>query len=163
MTKGSVAGNMLAFAFPLMLANIFQQLYAVANSVVVGRQMGAAALAATGTAIPIVNVMVFLLLGVTMGSSVLMAEFFGAGDKRSLRDELSTSAAVGGAFTLALSAAGIFCAEPLLALIRTPRSSCRPRRRISESSSPGLSSLSSIIFCRLLCARSASPPRRLSF
>ena len=120
MTKGSVAGNMLAFAFPLMLANIFQQLYAVANSVVVGRQMGAAALAATGTAIPIVNVMVFLLLGVTMGSSVLMAEFFGAGDKRSLRDELSTSAAVGGAFTLALSAAGIFCAEPLLALIRTP-------------------------------------------
>lgn len=120
MTKGSVAGNMLAFAFPLMLANIFQQLYAVANSVVVGRQMGAAALAATGTAIPIVNVMVFLLLGVTMGSSVLMAEFFGAGDERSLRDELSTSAAVGGAFTLALSAAGIFCAEPLLALIRTP-------------------------------------------
>ena len=50
MTKGSVAGNMLAFAFPLMLANIFQQLYAGANSVVVGRQMGAAALAATGTA-----------------------------------------------------------------------------------------------------------------
>ena len=82
--------------------------------------MGAAALAATGTAIPIVNVMVFLLLGVTMGSSVLMAEFFGAGDERSLRDELSTSAVVGGAFTLALSAAGIFCAEPLLALIRTP-------------------------------------------
>lgn len=120
MTKGSVAGNMLAFAFPLMLANIFQQLYAVANSVVVGRQMGAAALAATGTAIPIVNVMVFLLLGVTMGGSVLMAEFFGAGDERSLRDELSTSATVGGAFTLALSAAGIFCAEPLLALIRTP-------------------------------------------
>lgn len=120
MTKGSVAGNMLAFAFPLMLANIFQQLYAVANSVVVGRQMGAAALAATGTAIPIVNVMVFLLLGVTMGGSVLMAEFFGAGDERSLRDELSTSAAVGGVFTLVLSAAGIFCAEPLLALIRTP-------------------------------------------
>ena len=120
MTKGSVAGNMLAFAFPLMLANIFQQLYAVANSVVVGRQMGAAALAATGTAIPIVNVMVFLLLGVTMGSSVLMAEFFGAGDERSLRDELSTSAAVGVVFTLTLSAAGIFCAEPLLALIRTP-------------------------------------------
>ena len=79
MTKGSVAGNMMAFAFPLMLANVFQQLYAVANSVVVGRQMGAAALAATGTAIPIVNVMVFLLLGVTMGGSVLMAEFFGAG------------------------------------------------------------------------------------
>ena len=120
MTKGSVAGNMMAFAFPLMLANVFQQLYAVANSVVVGRQMGAAALAATGTAIPIVNVMVFLMLGVTMGGSVLMAEFFGAGDMRSLRDELSTSAAVGGAFTLALSAAGIFCAEPLLALIRTP-------------------------------------------
>ena len=45
MTKGSVAGNMLAFAFPLLLANIFEPIYAVAHSVVVGRQMGAAALA----------------------------------------------------------------------------------------------------------------------
>ncbi|OUO93320.1 hypothetical protein B5F39_08475 [Cloacibacillus sp. An23] len=120
MSRGSVAGNILAFAFPLMLANIFQQLYGVANSVVVGRQMGAAALAATGTAIPIVNVMVFLLLGVTMGSSVLMAEFFGAGDERSLKDELSTSAAAGAVFTLALSAAGVLFTEPLLAVIRTP-------------------------------------------
>ena len=120
MTKGSVAGNMLAFAFPLMLANIFQQLYSVANSAVAGRYMGAAALAATGTAIPIVNVALFLLLGVTMGSSVLMAEFFGAGDMRSLRDELSTSAAAGAAFTVALSAVCVLCAGPLLALIRTP-------------------------------------------
>lgn len=120
MTKGSVAGNMLAFAFPLMLANIFQQLYGVANSVVVGRYMGAAALAATGTAIPIVNMFVFLLLGVTMGASVLMAEFFGAGDGRALKDELSTSAVAGAVFTLALSAAGILCSGAMLALIRTP-------------------------------------------
>lgn len=120
MTKGSAAGNMAAFAFPLMLANVLQQLYGVANSVVAGRCLGEEALAALGAAIPIVNVLVFLLIGVAMGASVIMAEFFGAGDLRSLSDELSTAAVAGSLFTVAVSAAGFFCAEPLLSLIRTP-------------------------------------------
>jgi len=81
---------MAAFAFPLMLANVLQQLYSVANSVVAGRCLGEEALAALGAAIPIVNVLVFLLIGVAMGASVIMAEFFGAGDFRSLCSHYTT-------------------------------------------------------------------------
>ena len=120
MSKGDITKQMVIFAIPLMLGNIFQQLYGVINSVVVGRYLGKAAFAATGTAIPVINIMMFLLLGMTMGASVLMAEFFGAGDEKRLKEEISTSVISGLIFTVLLTAAGMFCVEPALRLTRAP-------------------------------------------
>ncbi|MDO4559734.1 MAG: MATE family efflux transporter [bacterium] len=120
MSKGSVGGQMVIFAVPLMLDNIFQQLYGVVNSVIVGRYLGKEALAAAGTAIPVMNIMMFLLVGMTMGASVLMAEYFGAGDEKKLKDEVATSMTAGLLFTLLLSAAGMLCIRPALLLIQAP-------------------------------------------
>ena len=120
MSKGDITKQMVIFAVPLMLGNMFQQLYGVINSVVVGRYLGKAAFAVTGTAIPVINIMMFLLLGMTMGASVLMAEFFGAGDEKRLKEEISTSVISGLIFTVLLTAAGMFCVEPALRLTRAP-------------------------------------------
>ncbi|MDO5116664.1 MAG: MATE family efflux transporter [Synergistaceae bacterium] len=120
MSRGSIGGQILLFSFPLMLANVFQQLYGVMNSVVVGRYLGKEALAATGTAIPLMNIMMFLIVGITMGASVLMAEYFGAGDEKKLRDEADTAMTAGLIFTLLLSAAGALFVAPALRLIQAP-------------------------------------------
>ena len=84
MTKGNISKQMIVFAVPLMVGNMFQQLYGIINAVIVGRYLGKESLAAIGTAIPIMNIMLFLLFGMTMGASVLMAEFFGSGDEKLL-------------------------------------------------------------------------------
>jgi putative MATE family efflux protein len=120
MTKGSVARNIAVFSAPLVLDNMFQQLYGVVNSVVAGRCLGSAALAATGTAIPVMNIATFLLCGMTLGAAVLMAEFFGARRLDMLKRECGTAFSVGVVFTLLLSAAGIACLKPALALIKAP-------------------------------------------
>ena len=120
MTRGGVAGNIAVFSVPLVFDNMFQQLYGVVNSVVAGRCLGSAALAATGTAIPVMNIATFLLCGMTLGAAVLMAEFFGARQFDRLKRECGTAFSVGVVFTLLLSVAGIFCVRPALALIKAP-------------------------------------------
>lgn len=82
---------MLCFALPLMLGNVFQQLYGTVSAIVVGRYLGKDALAAMGTAIPVMNIMIFLLVGMTMGVSILMAESFGAKEGGRLKKELATA------------------------------------------------------------------------
>ena len=120
MTKGNISKQMIVFAVPLMVGNMFQQLYGIINAVIVGRYLGKESLAAIGTAIPIMNIMLFLLFGMTMGASVLMAEFFGSGDEKLLKDEISTSALSGCIFTIILSTGGVLSIKPLLMLINTP-------------------------------------------
>lgn len=120
MTHGNIAKQMLHFAVPLMVGNVFQQLYGAVGTIIVGRHLGTEAFAAMGTATPIMNIVLFLLVGMTMGISILMAEFFGAKDEASLKRELATSAAAGLLFTAVLSVLGIVAIGPALRLIRTP-------------------------------------------
>ncbi|MDO5563516.1 MAG: MATE family efflux transporter [Synergistaceae bacterium] len=122
MTEGNITKQMLTFSMPLMLANFFQQLYGVANTIIVGRYLGKGALAAMGGAIPFMDVMMFLLVGMTMGASILMAEYFGSGDIDRLRMEIATSIVGGAAFTILLSLAALCCISPALRLINTPQS-----------------------------------------
>ena len=122
MTRGNITKGMLAFSVPLVFANIFQQLYGVMSTIIVGRYLGKEALAATGTAIPFMNIMMFLLVGMTMGASILMAEYFGSGDSARLKREIATSVAAGTVFTAALSFAALLCIHPALRLINTPQS-----------------------------------------
>lgn len=120
MTRGNITRHMLFFAVPLMIGNVFQQLYGAVSAVVVGRYIGKEALAAMGAAVPIMNIVLFLLVGITMGVSILLAEFFGARDSTKLKKELATSIVAGLAFTAALSVMGAACIVPALNLIQTP-------------------------------------------
>ena len=120
MTEGSPVRLLISFALPLMAGNVFQQLYTVVDTAVVGQVVGVQALAALGAA-DWLNWLVFgVIQGLTQGFSILMAQYFGAGDHR----ELSRS--VGASLTLCAISAGLilFCsqlaAHPVLRLLNTP-------------------------------------------
>ena len=91
LTKGDETRQLITFALPMLLGNIFQQFYNMVDSFVVGRFLGTTALAAVGVSFPIIFFMLALIMGVAMGSSVLISQYFGAKDPESLRKVISTS------------------------------------------------------------------------
>ena len=95
MTEGSITKHMLFYAVPLVFGNLFQQLYHTVDSVVVGQFCGKNALAAVGAAGPIMNILTFLIVGISMGTSILMAQYFGAKKYEEMREELGTSFTAG--------------------------------------------------------------------
>jgi putative MATE family efflux protein len=121
MTEGNISKNLLKFILPMILGNIFQQLYNITDSIVVGRFVGKNALAAVGSAFPIMSIALFLIVGLCIGTAILMAEFFGGGEIEKLKREISTTLICGIIFTVFI--AGLFFAfsYPLLKLISTPK------------------------------------------
>ena len=91
MTKGNITGHLIAYEVPLVYGNLFLQLYHTVDSVVVGLFYGKEALAAVGAAGPIMNILTFLIVGLSLGASILMASYFGAKDYQHLKDEFATS------------------------------------------------------------------------
>ena len=120
MTEGRIFRHLLSYAVPLILGNLFQLTYNAMDSIIVGRFAGKNSLAAVGTANPIMNIVLFFIIGLCMGASVLMSEFYGAGDQRRLKREVSTTLVAGIVFTIGLSILFIFLARPILVLINTP-------------------------------------------
>ena len=120
MTQGNITGHMLAYAVPLVFGNLFQQLYHTVDSVVVGQFNGKEALAAIGAAGPVMNILIFLIVGISMGSSILMAEYFGAKDYESLRKEMATSLAAGLLLTAVLILVSVSGSGLFIRLTRTP-------------------------------------------
>lgn len=120
MVHGSIPKHLITFTIPTILGNIFQLTYNAMDSIIIGKYAGKESLAAIGTANPIMNIVTFLMIGICMGASVLMSEFYGAGDKEKLRHEISTTLIIGTVFTLFISIIGIAFAVPALYLIKTP-------------------------------------------
>ncbi len=120
MTKGSVARQIIIFAIPLFIGNIFQQLYNMVDAVVVGRFVGKNALAAVGTSFPAMFLLVALVMGLTMGASVVVSQLFGAGDLKKMRRALSTAFIFLLICALSLTLIGILAARSLLLLLKTP-------------------------------------------
>lgn len=85
MTVGKPWKGILLFTVPMLIGNIAQQLYSTVDSIVVGRYVGDNALAAVGITIPIINMLLVLLVGISTGAGVMVSQYFGA--KR--RDDLS--------------------------------------------------------------------------
>ncbi len=121
MTKGNISKHLIKFAVPLVLANLFQLTYNAADSIIVGRFVGTEALAAVGTANPIMNIIIFFIIGICMGASVLMSEYFGANDIKKFKREVSTTMIAGLIFTSIVIILGIIFIEPILKLIQAPQ------------------------------------------
>ncbi|MDO5522185.1 MAG: MATE family efflux transporter [bacterium] len=122
MTKGSINRHLIRFAIPLILGNMFQLTYNAVDSIIVGRYIGNEAQAAVGTANPLMNIIVFFIVGACTGIQVLMSTYFGAKQEDKLRKEISTSIIIGFLFVFVLSVASIIFAKPLLMLIQVPKS-----------------------------------------
>ncbi len=104
MTSGKPAGIIVSFALPLMLGNVFQQLYTVMDSVIVGRGVGVEALAALGTSDWLSFTAMGGITGVAQGFSVLIAQCFGAKDEKRLKKAVAMSVWTGCLITLLIMA-----------------------------------------------------------
>ena len=91
MTVGSIAGHILRFALPLLLGNLFQQLYNTVDTWVVGNYVGNDAFAAVGAVTPIVNMLIGAFSGLASGAGVVISQFYGAGRQDRVRDAVHTA------------------------------------------------------------------------
>ncbi|MBD0726084.1 MATE family efflux transporter [Flavobacterium sp. L1I52] len=120
MTRGAIVPQIIHFTLPLIVGNFFVLTYNAADSVIVGRYVGANALAALGAASPVMNVLLFLIIGICLGMSVLMGQYFGEQNLDKLKRVISTSLISGGIFTLILVTFGFFFSRYILLLLDTP-------------------------------------------
>jgi len=122
MTVGEPWKQIVMFTLPMLIGNIAQQLYSTVDSIVVGKYVGDNALSAVGSSAPILNLLLVLFVGISMGAGILVAQYFGAKQ----REELSYT--VGNCITLTAIASAIimvlavFVTRPLLVLLKTPES-----------------------------------------
>lgn len=120
MTKGSSYKILIAFAVPMILGNVFQQLYSTTDAIIVGRLIGKNALAAVGVANPIMSIAIFFIFGICIGTSVLMSQLFGAGKLKALKKEVSTALIAGIFFTAVMSVFFVFISRWILMVTGTP-------------------------------------------
>ena len=121
MTQGSIVRHLLAYALPLILGNFFQLTYNAVDSIIIGKFAGEGALAAVSASNPVMTIVILGVSGISIGASVLMSRFFGAGDEASLRREVATTILFGGALSLAVFALGMPLAVPILRLMSVPQ------------------------------------------
>lgn len=120
LTKGSIVSNILSYTIPLIFGNIFQLTYNAVDSIVIGRFAGKNSLAAVGTADPVMNLLILGITGLCIGASVLISNFFGAGDLEKVKRELATGLVICGGFSLIVLLLGIFLSRPILQLMQVP-------------------------------------------
>ena len=120
MTSGKILPVILRFTFPLFIGNIFQQFYSMADTVIVGRFLGAAALAAVGATSTVSFLLLGFAMGLTSGFAVLTAQRFGAKDDENVRISVSNGIQLTILLSAALTLLGLLVVPGLLVLMHTP-------------------------------------------
>ena len=118
MTVGSPAGHLFAFALPLLAGSFLQQLYNMVDAWVVGRYVGDAALAAVGIGFPVLFMFSSLFMGLSSGGTVVIAQFYGAGDLKRVRDAIDTVYTTFMVSIIPISLAAVALVKPMLFLLR---------------------------------------------
>ena len=120
MTVGSPTKHILKFAFPLIVANMGQQLYAVVDAAIVGRGVGVKALASVGTTDWVYCMILWAVISLTQGFSTFVSRYFGEKNYDKMNKSIAMSALLSGLISILLAAAGLLAARPLLDLMNTP-------------------------------------------
>ncbi len=120
MCEGPILPSILRFALPLMLSNILQLLFNAADVVVVGRFSGSEALAAVGSTTQLINLFVNFFIGLSVGANVMVAHYYGAGDKRGISETVHTAICIAVICGVAMLFVGILAASPMLKFMNTP-------------------------------------------
>lgn len=128
LTKGPVMKSMLWFAFPMILGNLLQQCYNVADTLIVGRYLGPDALAAVGSAFTLMTFLTSILLGLCMGSGAFFSIRFGQKDFDGLKEGMCTSFALILVLTIALNAAAFALLDQIQFFLRVPETVWRLMR-----------------------------------
>ena len=120
LTQGPVMGSMLCFAVPMILGNLLQQCYNVADTLIVGRFLGKNALAAVGSSFTLMTFLTSILLGLCMGSGALFSIRFGQRDEDGLRESVRASFVLIAAATLLLNVLAFACLNLIRGFLRVP-------------------------------------------
>ena len=120
LTQGKPAKLIVLFTLPLLLGNIFQQFYNMADTLIVGRTIGADALAAVGCTGSIMFFIIGFAQGMTSGLAIVVAQRFGAGDEEGVRKGFATGIIIAIGVTVVLTAVSVLLARPVLILMQTP-------------------------------------------
>ncbi len=120
MCNGPLFGKILIFAVPLMLSGMLQLFFNAADIIVVGQFVGHTALAAVGSTGSLINLLVNVFVGLSVGTNVLVARYYGARDAKHLHETVHTSVLTSVLSGAALIVIGLILAEPLLTLMGTP-------------------------------------------
>ena len=122
MTTGRPWEKILLFTFPMLLGNIAQQLYNTVDSVVVGKYIGDNALAAVGSAGPIVNLLLVLFIGISVGAGVMVSQYFGGKKREELSRTIGNCIVLTAVASVFIMIVATLAARPLLELLNTPDS-----------------------------------------
>ncbi len=120
MTTGGEFGHIIKFALPMLAGNLFQQLYNVADSVIVGKFLGADALASVGATGSVTYFFYTLCIGLATGIGILISQSFGAGNHQNVKKYIANSAYVLGIFGFVISVISALLAPYLLRMLNTP-------------------------------------------
>ena len=120
MTQGSISRLLLSFALPMLIGQVFQQLYSTVDSVVVGRFVGKEALAAVGSTGSVINSLIGFFTGLAMGAGVVISQFFGARDHKGVHDAVHTALTLTLIAAIFVTALGVSVTPVLLRLMDTP-------------------------------------------
>ena len=120
MTVGKPMKGLVQFSIPLLIGNLAQQLYNTVDSIVVGTYIGDTALAAVGTAGPIFNLLLVLLLGISTGASIMTAQYFGAQDRKQLSRVVGSTITLTVLSGLLMMVVGYFASPWLVSLVSPP-------------------------------------------
>lgn len=120
MTEGTIWKKILIFAVPLIIGNLLQQMYSTIDSIIVGHYVGKSALAAVGSSTSIINLLIAFSQGASVGAGVVISQYMGARDKKSVHSAVHTAAAVAVLLGLFLTLAGVLMSGQLLVWMQTP-------------------------------------------
>ncbi len=120
MTEGSILRNLIYFAIPVLIGNIFQQLYNVADTAIIGNILGDSALAAVGASAPVYGLLIGFAGGLTNGFAVIIARYFGAGSEREMKRAVALVYILSAAIALVLTVSSVIALHPLMKALKTP-------------------------------------------
>ncbi len=120
MTQGSAFRHLLSFAFPLMIGNLFQQLYNMVDAWVVGNYVGNEAFSAVGSVAPIINSLIGLFSGLASGAGVVISQYYGAGRKKEVRSAVHTAVMLTLVLSVAFTVIGVLMTPATLRMMNTP-------------------------------------------
>lgn len=122
MTEGTPWKRITLFTIPMLIGNIAQQLYSTVDSIVVGNYVGDNALAAVGSASPVLNLLLVLFIGISVGASIMVAQYFGAREREKLAGTIGTCITLTALSCLIMMILGVLVSRPLLHFLKTPDS-----------------------------------------
>lgn len=120
LTSGSVLKHLIAFSVPLLLGNILQALYNTVDSIWVGRFIGPQALGAVSVSFPLIMILISLVIGLTVGTTVLVSQYAGANNREMIEKTINNSFLILGSGAIIVTIIGLIFSEKILIMMNTP-------------------------------------------